>query len=432
MKISSSLLWCSVAASFLGALVGPRFGSIAWYPLRVITLAALPVLIAAPKPRQGTARIARRFFLSMMAYGFLSLFWSPDPGLGLRSAGLIFQGVMLVLLVTSFAKDRRAFSQIMIIWSLAIICTSVLGYYEVYRGQYLFDVDEDVNIYAIERVTNQLGWLCPRVFSANWNNTAFTNALSALVLMGWALESAGRRRFLATGGALLAGSLVFLSYSRAAVFGLLLGVAVFVLCRLAFVRNVRRTGTEIGLMAGVLGLLLLPAVMGIMSWESVWAALTLKTETADDSIRTYYYSQGVEAAVGSAGFGKGLGASTEVIEGGSYHHFGVEILAELGAWVFLGHCLILAAICSRLLAAIKAGREPFWSSGLLASCMALPLLLFGPSSVIGEGVYWLWIGFLVSFAEQLAVPGRERVLLPGLRELRDARPNHPVGAFRSA
>ena len=85
------LFSCVVIACFLGASIGFRTGPVLWFPLRILALAGLPVLLLVTTPsRPGVAYFSRRFFIFVVAYGLVSLCWSPDPESGFRSAALIF------------------------------------------------------------------------------------------------------------------------------------------------------------------------------------------------------------------------------------------------------------------------------------------------------------------------------------------------------
>jgi hypothetical protein len=129
-------------------------------------------------------------------------------------------------------------------------------------------------------------------------------------------------------------------------------------------------------------------------------ALTYKMENDENTIRSNFYSTAlVQGTIGSFGFGRGLGASTKIIEGSSYHQYLLEILAEFGLWIFLVYLTLIAKICIQLWRAIQKRRNIFWSGGLLASCIAFPILCTGPASLIYVYPYWLWLAFLVAFTD---------------------------------
>jgi hypothetical protein len=126
----------------------------------------------------------------MLIYGITSLIWSPDPVLGLRQIQLTFAGIMIFFLVSRYAIDISFLKKIMILWSIMSIISCLLGFYEMFNGEYLFSHVTDGGAVDIEskRILN-IGWLTPRVFLPGPNEFAFFNSISALLLMGWAFQT---------------------------------------------------------------------------------------------------------------------------------------------------------------------------------------------------------------------------------------------------
>lgn len=398
------LFWAAIISCFISSVVGIRAFGIVLFPLRVILMLALPFLLLNLRHlKKGIFRFASRLLILMLIYGIASLIWSPDPQLGFRSVTEYFSGLLFFLLVTRHAIDRSVLTKIMIIWSITIIVTSLLGVYEIVRQEYLFSFFQDMETGQDEIIATgltQIGYVIPRVFWQNFNEFSFVNAISALVLIGWAFEARGVYRILALIATLLASILVIFSFSRAAGLGLLIGLMFF-----AFIYTIKsRTKPfykilKIFLMIS-LGILLLYTGQKFIANYQPTSALMTKLEENSDDIRKYYYTTAIiQGTVNSCGFGRGLGASTEIIDGGSYHNYLVQILAELGFWVFLGYFILLAKICIQLWSAIRQGRNISWSCGLLASCIVFPLLCAGPASAGALTPYWLWLTFLVAFSE---------------------------------
>lgn len=406
-KFFKYLFWVAIISCFINSVIGIRAFGIVWFPLRVILLMVFPFLLPnISHKKKGIRRFASRLLILMLIYGIASLIWSPDPSIGFRAAEVILMGFMLFLLITHQAIDRAVLSQIMIIWSIMIIGTSLLGYYEIVRGEYLYPFDSDDAAAGgdiIETVLTSVGWLCPRIFWPNRNDFAFINSISALVLFGWAFEARGFYRILALIATVLAISMVMYSFSRAAIFGLLIGllffVFIFIVKMNAFYRNV-----------SILLLIILSIFLFYNGQELLKSSMTInavitKTETGDYDVRSRYLDIALfQGTIGSFGFGRGLGASTEIIEGGSYHNYLLEFLAELGLWCFLLYLILMKKICFQLWNAIRKGRNIFWSCGLLASCIAFPLLCTGPAG-IPASPYWLWLSFLVAYTEYDLING---------------------------
>jgi hypothetical protein len=393
------LCWVGVISCFIGVVVGIRAFGILLTPVRVISVLALPFLLHNPVHKEkGIGRFATRLLIFMLIYGIASLSWSPDPALGFKNLTGLYIGVMIFLLVTRHAIDRSVLTKIMIIWAIMIIGNDLLGVYEIVTGEYLFPYVQDDDILIKLHELTSVGWLCPRIFWGNRNEFAFINAISALVLMGWAFEVRGVCRKLAFMATILAIIMVMFSYSRAAVFGLLIGLMVFAFILVIKTKAFLRIITILLMIS--LGVFLLYKGEEILYSSMMVSALVTKVETADNTDRNQNYTTAaIAGTIGSGGFGRGLGASTEIIGGGSYHHYLLEIFAELGLWYLLGYLILMAKVCIQLLSAIRQRRSVFWSGGLLASCIAFPLLCAGPSSILSVCPYWLWLAFVVAFTE---------------------------------
>lgn len=401
-----AVLWACVITSFTGSVLGIRIGDIELFAFRIITLIAFPLMILfPPRQRPGLSRSSSRFMAAMLIYAAFSLVWSPDRALGVRALGILFSGITIFILVNRFGSDRRTIFKILVIWSIAVIAIDSLGIYEIIRGSYLFTspLDSHVNqVRQLRKVTNELGWLCPRVFYTNWNDLAFVNGLSALVLTGWGLETSGLRRGLALTAAGLAVLLAFLSYSRASTLGMGIGLVVFVVT--SWKRSKGKWTKRISLTVFVMllfSILIVPAIHYIFKIRLADVILSKWTMFGMGE-RVYLYSTAIhQGTLGSWGFGKGLGASSLLIIEGSYHHFWLEIFAELGLFFFLGHCIILTVVCRKLYAQIGRERYRYLATGMLASCVAFPVLAAGPSSLLGMAPYWLWFALVIVFADNL-------------------------------
>jgi teichuronic acid biosynthesis protein TuaE len=398
------LFWVAIPASFIGAVVGIHVFGFELFLLRIIILLFSPLFIFYPAPwRIKSVRRAMFLFTTMLGYGVISLLWSSDPVLGFRNVVWLFTGVMLLFLVVRQARDQAALRQIMILWALTIIGTSLLGFYEFRSGHYLFNF-EAANFQELDAYLERIGWWIPRVFWSNWNNFAFVNALSAPVLFGWGLDSGGRVRALALTSSCLAVAMVVLCFSRAALGGLVLSLLLFgTVYGFFYIKNDRFRTRHLFVMALVMALglgVVIKQSENIEFINKVYSSFSTKFEGSEGSneYRGYTYNRAViEGTWGSLGFGRGLGASNQLIEGGSYHFYPFEILAELGLWIFLGYVLLMVNLVVGLYQCIIKGIHVYWSTGLLASAMAFPILAMGPSSILGEGPYWLWMGFLVAY-----------------------------------
>jgi teichuronic acid biosynthesis protein TuaE len=396
------LFWAGIISCFIGEVLTINIlDVIVLFPVRVISILILPILLLYPtaKRNKGILRFASRLLILMVIYGTVSLIWSPDPSLGLRFVSMVFTGLIIFLLITRYAVDLSVLKKIMIIWSILSIISSLLGVYEIFNEQYLFSHVTDLGATNIEsyRIWD-IGWLTPRSFFPGPNEFAFFNAISALILMGWAFETRGVYRKLALIAISLAIILLIYSFSRAAIGGFIIGLMVFVF--------ILSTKTKLVYRFSMIFLFIIMSISLIYQSQEIFdnnlaiSLLKFKIENQDNSTRIFYASAAIyNGTIASFGFGRGLGASSEIILGGSYHSYLLEILAEFGLWIFLGYLTLLAKVCFQLMRAIKQRRNIFWSGGILASCIAFPALCSGPASLIAIYPYWLWLAFIVAFSE---------------------------------
>jgi O-antigen ligase len=395
--VSISLLF--IVACYLGSTYAFTAYGIAWFPFRLLTLCAVPVIVITrpSKSHDSLLKFGIFFLLSMVFMGLTSLLWSPDPHLGLQTWGILTTGVIFVILVIRvFNGNKKIIDIWMLSWALVLILTSFIGVYEFVTGNYIRHID-DLVLPSMLRLMEGIGWNCPRTFWQNYNNYAFVNAISVLSISGWALGCRGRNRFLGISAVAIGTFMVLLSYSRAAIGGLGIGGLVVLFC-MWHTSGIRLNNRKI-----VFTLVIL--IVFVLSHEKIefvgklFSSVIEKAQIADDSYRTGTYTEAIRQGVLiSLGFGRGLGASTEIIEGKSYHHHMLEVLAELGLWVFICYITLFIALALRFWKNIQKGIDPYWSAGLLASCVAFPLLCAGPSGIFGEGVFWLWMAVLIAFA----------------------------------
>lgn len=371
-------------------------------PLRIVAIigAVLWALRGFAVGRGSEGR-AGALVLLMVVYGGVTISWSPNTYLGVRQLVIFCTGTLFYFGVRTLAEFDGVSQVLLDSWAAAIILCGVLGGIEVVRGEYLFAFDE-YQLPAAERIARSIGWLCPRTFWPNWNNFAYVNALSAPVLIGSAFDSKGWRKTLACAGSVAAVLMIALTYSRAATFGFALSALLFILVVVMKhgASNLRRSMLGVFLLVSVVVLGVL--YVGGSNTQRVFQALVTKQEMTDNSLRLHYYKVAVtEGTIGSAGFGRGFGSSAEIIEGGSYHHFMLEILAELGLWMFAFVCAVGIQLAWLQLKRNWFAQGRFLGAGLFAISIAFPVLCLGPSSVSAEGVTWLWLALLGMSGTQL-------------------------------
>ena len=390
-----------IISCFIGEVFKIRvFGLFELYPLRVILILAIPFLIFSPfNGRNKIWQFATILFFIMLIYGIISLIWSPDPGLGLRQIHLTFVGILIFFIVSRYAIDSSFLKKIMIVWSIMSILSCLLGFYEMFMGEYLFSHVTDGGAVDIEstRILN-IGWLTPRVFLPGPNEYAFFNSISALLLIGWAFQTQGIYKVLAIIATILSIVLIINSFSRAAISGFLIGVIFFI-----FILTIKSNilfKLLIFIIISCISLYIMYNANKIIDNNLALTALANKIESDPNEVRSKFYATAIfQGTIGTLGFGRGLGASTAIIEGSSYHLYLLEILAEFGLWILLAYLTLIFKISIQLWRSIQKGNNVFWSSGILASCIAFPLLCTGPASLTYVYPYWLWLAFIIVYTD---------------------------------
>jgi hypothetical protein len=401
VKLFKYFFLAGIISCFIGEAITIRvFDLLVLFPIRVFVILALPIILAKPlNKKKGILGYASRLLIFMIIYGLVSLIWSPDPNLGLRIFFMLLMGTLTFLFFSKNAIDELVLRKIMIVWSLMTILISFLAFYEMASGQYLFTNVTDFGATDIEenRIKN-IGWLTPRVFFQGPNEFAFFNGISALVLLGWSFESKGRLRLIAIIATVLATILIINSFSRASIFGFILGLIVFIYVLTTKAKLIYRIATFF--------FILCVCIFAYFEWGNLvnnnlaFSALAYKINNDENTLRQFfYYTAFSEGTIGSFGFGRGLGASSKIILGSSYHQGLLEILAELGLYFFIGYLILFAKVVKQLWSSIKQRRNTYWSCGLLASCFAFPFFSSGPASTIFIYPYWLWLSLIVSYSE---------------------------------
>ena len=390
-----------IISCFIGGVYTIRFfGLFELFPLRVILILATPFLIFSPfKGRKKLWQFATILFFIMLIYGTTSLIWSPDPALGLGNIHFTFVGLMIFFLVSRYAIDISFLKKIMILWSIMSIITCLLGFYEIFNGEYLFShVTDGIAVNKESEQILNMGWLPPRVFLPNPNEYAFFNSISALLLMGWAFQTQRIYKVLAIIATILSIVLIINSFSRAAISGFLIGVIFFI-----FILTIKSNilfKVLIFMIISCSSVYIIYNANKIIENNLALTALTYKIENDSNELRSKFYTTAIfQGTIGTLGFGRGLGASTAIIDGSSYHHYLLEILAELGLWILLAYLTLIIKICIQLWRSIQQGNNVFWSSGILASCIAFPLLCSGPASLTYLYPYWLWFSFIIVYTD---------------------------------
>lgn len=365
LKYADIFAGVMVASAFIGGGYSLfSIGDIEIYPLRILTILIFPLVffrLFRSRLCLIPSHLISWVILGTLAWGLLSLVWSPDPLLGARTFLIILTSlIVLHWVVTYINLHDIKLVRILGLWCFFSLITSAIGYYELITGSYLVSSISVSKMDSIERVGNMFGWIPPRAFTGNWNNFGFTNALSFFLTLGVAISPATKKiQKIATLSTLLLFGLVLSSASRAAVGGVFFGILIFLF--LAVPGGLSRIFSKGFIFSSVLFAVFILFSNYTNSILGMIDVVIQKNEDFDGlGPRAEIYSRAIFSLVDSYGLGSGLGASTVIIDGGSYHHHFIEILAELGLGVFAAHLFLHLFV---FWVFVKNARHPHWGGG---------------------------------------------------------------------
>ncbi|QMU27348.1 O-antigen ligase family protein [Adhaeribacter radiodurans] len=388
----------AIASVFLGStLVKLDVSFFSLYPLRFFGFVGFFVIVLSRKKwADPFLEGFYKFSLFFLILGLVSILWAPNTDLAIKEFGILQTGIALCWLVTRYIDTEEKVEVLIKIWIVGAIFINLIGLYEVTHQQYLINTDIGEKI---ERLANRVGFLAPRSIFINQNNYAFFNSLTALVLFGKLMKRYRPLIWYAINALSLLLSLYILisSYSRAAISSFSIGVIFFVIFSFLTPNTYKSNILKLGL------LLIVTFIGVIVVNDSLLDAMinklylvVEKNEVTTDDARINIYTKSINYALDNMGFGMGPGSSLYPLEGIPPHNFFLQILVEYGVVILLGILFILFKSFNRIgrYQNVIANALP---AILRSSILVFPLMAVGPSSIMGEGIFWLWLGFIVVY-----------------------------------
>lgn len=262
------------------------------------------------------------FWLLWALYALATAFWAKDIGRWLVATFYIFFGFFFFFLFSIQKLDLRVLVILLTVFVVSAFIQSLLGWYEIITGNYLFLDDAERRIlYALVHA--------PVVFSYNINDfgTLMLVAFFAC-LMSIAYWKNTRLKIILYIVAINLVIMVFMSTSRANILALFCGL---LFCFL--IRSHKRLG-------------LVVTIIGTMILGSILILNALSQSSGSDSIRINLIFDGLDFLADTAGFGIGAGQaewwlrhrSTHAIDGiYNLHNWWVEVLTCYGIVIFIGY-----------------------------------------------------------------------------------------------
>ncbi|MCX2739942.1 O-antigen ligase family protein [Pontibacter anaerobius] len=392
----------SIGSVFLGSsVIGLDLSFFKLYPLRLFGFIGLVFMVISKGWKDAFLSFNSRFVLFFLGLGFISIMWSPDTVLAIKEFGIIQTGLTLSWLIFRYIDSEDRVKVLLNIWVVGALFVNLIGLWEVWQQEYLIvtEVGE-----MTERAIMRMGFLAPRSVFGNQNNFAFFNSLTSLVLLGVVMKKYQPTKLYILTWASLVLSLFILisSYSRAAIGAFVLGTFAFLLLTM-FSSNTHKASVTKLLLVGVVGFIILVFVDSsiLTSLADMLYLVVEKHEYSSQEGRAFLYAKSMDYAVDNAGIGMGPGASVVNLAGWPPHNYLIQILVEYGILILLVQLWVVFKAYRRFGLYKSTVNSALPTMGK-AVILAFPLMSIGPSTILGEGVFWLWFGFTIAFSSIIA------------------------------
>ncbi|MDO6390988.1 O-antigen ligase family protein [Pontibacter sp. BT731] len=393
-----TLVLLSVASVFLGStLVALNLSFFQLYPLRLFGIIGLVFLLTNHKSRDPFLTFIFRYTVFFLLFGFFSILWAPNTVLAIKEFGILQTGLTFTWLICRYVDTEERIELVIAIWVVGAIFVNLIGLWEVVNQQFLIKTEVGAQT---ERAIARIGFLAPRGIFNNQNNYAFFNGITSLILLGRLIKKY-QPTYLYILNVLSFGLSFFLlvcSYSRAAIGGFTIASAFFLLFIFFSKNSVKSNLVNIILLsfAAFIALIII-SPSTIESFSDKLFLVVEKNNIRTEEGRSNLYTASLAYAYESLGIGRGPGASINNLGGLPPHNYFLQILIDYGILIVLLQLWILCRVFKRLgnyKHIIHNAMPPM----MQASILAFPLLSIGPSSIVGEGVFWLWLGVIIAYS----------------------------------
>lgn len=394
----------AIASTFLGSrLISLSLGYFELYPLRLFSIIGLFCIIISPhRPVDIFLGLYNKISLLLLGIGAVSILWVPDLTLAFKEYGLLVSGVIQSLLIVRNINSVKRVNLVMTLWIVGSIFVNILGLWEVINHKHIVAV-QDYAIAADERLMDFLGFLAPRSIFSNQNNYAYFNSLSALIFLGMLVKPYKRKLIYVLNivAFVLALLLLFYSYSRAGMMSFLLGMLIFMFFAVRSNTKHRKVFMRFVLAAIVMVVFLAIYTDLPLSLVDKIVLIAEKQQIANDESRFFYYKTCLQYSLDHFGIGMGPGSSIHALNNASVHNHLLQLLVEYGIVNLFALILLLFFAYVRI-TGFRHVSNNFFPFILATTIIVFPIHVIGPSSILGEGIYWLWLGLIVAVGSTMA------------------------------
>lgn len=421
MKI---LIYLMVLTSFLGARffsIDLKFFQLSVYRIIILLIAFYILNKCQAKPRpnsfellpQGKTRNIVLFYIFWFLYAVITIIWVEDFDSWLRAVYFIASGLLGVIFITIFIREKKDFVKVFIMMQIMVIMHNVIGWYEIITGDYKFLNSANAAI----NFNNQM----PVSMMHNTNDFALLMTFGVFISF-ICLKNTRSVVWKASSIALIISciALIIRTDSRANIIGLLIGLALLVLL---YSRKDNFKNIVLKILVLALVFAALPSI-----YEKLVSLLSDKLQFNDfgyllssDAIRTNLIKNGFVFLGQTFGLGTGAGnieywmTNWRIYDTGditNIHNWWMELLTGYGVYVFAGYIWVYARLAKGFITAYMQNEDEFITSvslGLLC-CMATFLIgAVSSSSNINKEWLWLFWGVAVGMYYYIDKQGRNEV-----------------------
>lgn len=404
-----------VYTSVLAALIGTTVFSIdlGFFQLslfRIIILFILYIMLIQVILRDGKIALATQnenrysltFFLVWVMYAIVTLAWVKDYNSWVRTVYFLALGLICIIVYSKFFKTTENILTAFYMFSIMIIVHNIIGWYEIITGRYMFLVEERVARYALFRQ--------PVSIFHNTNDFATFMLFSIFIAYICAVNSTkiiGKMVFVGT--MISSGLLLFATFSRANILGLIMAFFTFVCLTIKNRRG--RYYLLIGLVMLFVFILFKPDIIfniGLSISQNLKFDFTSSMGSA--YIRMNLIRNGFSFLIKTFGFGTGAGnieywmanyAPYYTAEVLNMHNWWMEILTSYGVIIFSLYVIFYLKLLRSLYKTYKlAKNKKSISISVGIICCMVGYIIGSISSSTNMTSEWLWCFWGISVAFQ--------------------------------
>lgn len=337
--------------------------------------------------------IQYNFTALLAVYSLITIFWANDYLIWLRQEYYVLMGAMLVIIIPHILDNNKKIRKALLLFQISILIQALIGGYEIYTGNYLFDNAE--TSYFDKR-----GYFASRTFFLPCAMMYNPNNLATVLILGIAL-TVGNFFYLNTklkkALSIISFFLLFIvliyTQSRANYLGAIMATLLYIIKYNKFTNK---------------------AFVIILSLFGLWfvfdvfeSSMYFDINTGSDQIRVNLILNGIRYIIDTFGFGIGTGQAVWWLSNYNYHNtYGIFLLHNmwLDLYVSFGILIGTCFVCTyfkilKLLYKISLSNrnDKYIATGLLLFYIAFIVGCISSSNVLYGVWFWMIWAITVTF-----------------------------------